>query len=54
MPKKSYLIITFSRILLWQVLGHILHGAEDLVLVPLDTGNLLSVPVWEGVAQSHL
>ena len=45
---------TFSRILLRQVLGHVLHRAEDLLLVPLDAGDLLSVPVRQGVAQSHL
>ena len=45
---------TFSWILLWQVLCHVLHSGEDLVLVSLDAGDLLSVPVREGVAQSHL
>ena len=45
---------TFSWILLWQVLCHVLHSGEDFILVPLDAGDLLSVPVRKRVAQSHL
>ena len=45
---------TFSRILFRQVLCHVLHSGEDLVLVSLDAGDLLSVPVRKRVAQSHL
>ena len=46
--------VTFARVLLGEVLGHVLHGAEDVGLAPGDAGHLLAVEVRQRVAERHL
>ena len=49
---RTQQFVTFPWILFRQVLCHILHCCQDLILIPLDAGNLLRVEIR--VAQSHL